>query len=52
MKISKCIEEHLKECKEELKIFTINLNDCIHVELCCDKCEKRYVADIYNLEEA
>ena len=51
MNVNKCIEEHNKDCKEQLETFTIKTGDCIHVELCCDKCGRRYVHDIYELTE-
>jgi len=63
MSVNKCIkdfvllmafvafEEHNKDCKEQLGIFTIKTGDCIRVELCCDKCGRRYVHDIYKLTE-
>ena len=51
MNVNKRIEEHNKDCKERLETFTIITGDCIHVELCCDKCGQRYVHDIYVLTE-
>ena len=51
MKINKCKEEHDKDCDGKIEVFTLLLNDCVHVELTCSKCEKRYVYDIYQMEE-
>ena len=51
MSPAKCEEDHAKECSAKLQLFTLVNPDCIHVELCCDQCNKRYVYDIYNLIE-
>jgi hypothetical protein len=51
MKLEACYEEHEKVCEGKLEMFTMNCRKYIHVELFCHFCEKRYVTDVYNLEE-
>ena len=51
MSPDKCKEDHRKTCDKELKLFTLVNSNCIHIELCCEECDKRYVHDVYNLLE-
>ena len=52
MKLEVCYEEHEKVCEGKLEMFAMNCGKSIHVELFCHFCDKRYVADVSNLEES
>jgi hypothetical protein len=51
MKVASAYDEHEAKCDGKLKTFILSNIQYIHVELYCDKCESRYIADVYQMEE-
>ena len=51
MDIAAIRDEHATRCDGKLKIFTLDNERVIHVELYCEKCGSRYVSDIYTMTE-
>ena len=50
MKIEVAYNQHDNQCQGKLKLLPINCGRCIHIELYCEVCEQRYVADVYSME--
>lgn len=49
--VNKIEERHEIACDGKLEVFTLLCGSMIHVELHCKKCNRRWVAEIYNLTE-
>lgn len=50
MKVSRVHKEHDESCSGRLVLYAVELGDSVHIEMVCEECGFRSVADIYELE--